>query len=311
MTIRHLRIFVAVAETGKMSAAAELLYLSQPTISQTIRELENHYGTQLFERYSQKLFITESGRRLLEYARQILHDFDRLEENMLTYDGKTPLRVGSTVSASGIIMPHLLRELENRMPQTDTFITIGNTSHIIQKLLHAQTDVGIVQGDIQSSELIAIPAVTDEMVIVCSTKHPLAQQKTVTPKQIEQHPFCLRETGSSTRTMFERFVQKYRLIPKIKWEATCPDTVRRAVLQNNCLAIMPLRQVAAYDCRGQMHIITGPMPDWDWPHYFVYHKDKQLTPEIKVIQEILENCEWPDYSDTLSCSKLIDNQATF
>ena len=64
MTIRHLKIFIAVAETGKMSAAAEKLYITQPSVSQAIRELEEHYQTLLFERLSKKLFITEAGKRL-------------------------------------------------------------------------------------------------------------------------------------------------------------------------------------------------------------------------------------------------------
>lgn len=308
MTIRHLRIFIAVAETGKMSAAAEQLYLSQPTVSQTIRELENHYGVQLFERYSQKLFITEAGKRLLKYAQTILLDFDRLEENMLTYGGNTPLRIGATVCVGSIVIPHVLRELEKIMPQTDTFVTVGNTAAIEQKLLRAQVDVGIMQGKIQSSELTAIPAVPDELVIVCSPDHPLAQQRKVTPKDLEKYPFCLREAGSGTRAVFEQFVQRNRLIPKIRWEATCPDAVRRAVLQNGCLAVMPLRQVEPDAARGQMHIITGPHPAWNAPYYFVYHKDKELSPELRAIQEILKYYDRPIYPETLDCGHLIEDK---
>ena len=65
MTIRHLKIFIAVAETGSMSAAANRLYLTQPTVSQAVRDLETHYQVQLFERLHKKLFITEQGQQLL------------------------------------------------------------------------------------------------------------------------------------------------------------------------------------------------------------------------------------------------------
>lgn len=83
MTIRHLKIFVAVADTGQMSKAARLLYLSQPTVSQAIRELEEHYHVLLFERLSKRLYITEEGKRLLSHAREVLARFDHLEEQML------------------------------------------------------------------------------------------------------------------------------------------------------------------------------------------------------------------------------------
>ena len=69
MTIRHLKIFIAVAETGKMSLAAQKLYLTQPTVSQAIRELEEHYETRLFDRLSRRLYITEPGQHLLKMAK--------------------------------------------------------------------------------------------------------------------------------------------------------------------------------------------------------------------------------------------------
>ena len=80
MTIRHLRIFIEVADTGKMSSAASNLYISQPTVSQAIKELEEYYGMLLFERLSKKLYITEKGKKLLSYARNVVKQFDDMEE---------------------------------------------------------------------------------------------------------------------------------------------------------------------------------------------------------------------------------------
>ena len=80
MNIRHLKIFIEVAESGKMSIAAAKFYISQPSVSQVIRELENHYHTKLFERIAQKLYITPAGRTLLERAREIVERFDAMEK---------------------------------------------------------------------------------------------------------------------------------------------------------------------------------------------------------------------------------------
>ena len=82
MTIRHLTVFVAVAEQGSMSAAAKHLYLSQPTVSQAIRELEAHYNGLLFERLGKKLYLTERGKLLLPHAREMIRQFQQLEELM-------------------------------------------------------------------------------------------------------------------------------------------------------------------------------------------------------------------------------------
>ena len=82
MTIRHLKIFIAVAETGSMSRAAQKLFLSQPTVSQAIRELEENYEVRLFERLSKRLYITPAGQELLGYAYQAVGQFDQLESRM-------------------------------------------------------------------------------------------------------------------------------------------------------------------------------------------------------------------------------------
>ena len=86
MTIRHLTVFAAVAEQGSMSAAAKHLYLSQPTVSQAIRELEAHYNGLLFERLGKKLYLTERGKLLLPHAREMIRQFQQLEELMQIQD---------------------------------------------------------------------------------------------------------------------------------------------------------------------------------------------------------------------------------
>lgn len=80
MTIRHLTIFITVADLGSMTAAAKALYISQPTVSQAITELEAHYGIKLFERFPKRIFITQNGSRLLSYARHITSLVNEMEQ---------------------------------------------------------------------------------------------------------------------------------------------------------------------------------------------------------------------------------------
>ena len=105
MTIRHLKIFITVADTGKMSAAAEKLYISQPSVSQAIRELEEHYHTLLFERLSKKLFITEAGKRLYNYARPVVTQFDLIEQNMSRKADKTSAHRGGPSPSEAVSSP--------------------------------------------------------------------------------------------------------------------------------------------------------------------------------------------------------------
>ena len=114
MTIRHLKIFIAVAETGKMSLAAKKLYLAQPTISQAIHELEEHYHTQLFDRLSKRLYITDAGQELLSLARNAVRSFDDLELRMENYTRTEHFRIGATVTVGSCLLPSLLEDFRER-----------------------------------------------------------------------------------------------------------------------------------------------------------------------------------------------------
>ena len=109
MTIRHLRIFIAVAETGKMGLAAKQLYIAQPTVSQVISDMEKSYGVKLFERLSKKLYITPQGDRLVAYARHIVSLFDEMERSMRNSSAQVLLRVGATITVGACVLSPIIR----------------------------------------------------------------------------------------------------------------------------------------------------------------------------------------------------------
>ncbi len=153
MTIRHLKVFIAVAESGKMNIAAKNLYLSQPTVSQVIKELEEHYGVLLFERLSKRLYITEAGKRMLGYARKVVDAFQDLEYHMLPEQNREKLRVGASVTVGSCRMPEMLRRFKQMYPGIATYTYVGNTEAVERKLLDAELDAAVVEGRIRSPGL--------------------------------------------------------------------------------------------------------------------------------------------------------------
>ena len=122
MTIRHFRIFIAVANTGSITRAAQALYVSQPTVSVAIRELEQHYGTRLFERISQRLKITEAGRALLGYATHLISLYDEVEASFQNPDSHSLLRVGASVTFGVYGMPALAARFAARFASSGPWI---------------------------------------------------------------------------------------------------------------------------------------------------------------------------------------------
>ncbi len=166
MTIRHLKIFIAVSETRSMSAAANRLYLTQPTVSQTIHDLEEHYQVKLFERLHKKLFITQEGQQLLNLARMAVSNFDNLELSMRRFQERMPMRIGSSLTVGTCLMSSVIADLEEEHPEMDIYSFVSNTAEIEQRLLRRELDAAVVEGIIESPELVCVPIVEDSLVLV-------------------------------------------------------------------------------------------------------------------------------------------------
>ncbi|SDF24335.1 LysR family transcriptional regulator [Sporomusa acidovorans] len=295
MTIRHLKIFIAVAETGKMSAAAAKYFISQPTVSQAIRELETHYGVLLFERISKKLYITEAGKNLLTYARVAVKQFDELNTYMLIEGHAEKIRVGVTVTVGSCMLPSMLNRFQERMPQVEPFAYMNNTKSIEDKILQAELDIGIVEGQVKSHDLVNSPAVKDYLVIVCANTHRLAGRKRISVKELENERFVMREEGSGTRELFENYMQNNGVKLKIGWEITCPGVIKNVVLENDCLAAISIRLVTEEIKAGRMYVIKSRENAWDRSFNIVYYKNKYITESMKAIMEIAREYDNADF----------------
>ena len=207
MTIRHLKIFIAVAETGTMSGAAQRLYITQPTVSQAVAELEKHYGTLLFERLSQRLYITEAGRELLSRARQIVGAFDDMETDMANAS-HSKIRIGCSVSVGTVLINDLLDIAETAMPDCVFSVTVDNTSRIERSILSNEADIGIIEGIAESEELTLLPLMTDELVLICGKNHRLALSGKINFKDLEGENLISREKGSYERNQFKKLAEQ-------------------------------------------------------------------------------------------------------
>ncbi len=273
MTIRHLKIFITVAETGSMSTAANRLYLSQPTVSQAIRDLENHYQIQLFERSHKKLFITEEGRQLLNLARMTVGNFDSLELSMQSFQERIHLRIGSSLTVGTCLMAKVISDLEKEYPKMDIYSFVSNTAEIEQKLLRHELDVAIVEGIIESPELASIPIVEDSLVLVCGKNHDFYEKEVVYASELEGQKFAIREKGSGTRKLFEQYLSTHNIHIKTSWEANCPRTIMNAVIYNNALAVISERLVKHECIHKTVKIFHYETGEWNRHFKLVYLKN--------------------------------------
>ena len=288
MTLRHIRIFLAVCENGNNTTrAARALYLAQPAVSRAVAELEEYYGVRLFDRIGRRLYLTEAGRRMWEYAVHICGLFDDLEKGLRGWDEQGVLRVGASITIGSQFLPGYVDAFRAAHPGVDVRVWVGPSEQLEEKLLHNTLDVALMEGPVHGSALTAEEYMADTLAVVCAPGRPFTQGQTVPLDAFRAQRFLLREKGSGTRQLFENYADKHKLLLKVTWEANCPRTILNAVLYNKVLSVMSLRLMPHEIRHQRLRIFHNEDLEWNRTFKLVYHKNKFLTPAIYELEKIL------------------------
>lgn len=287
MTIRHLEIFTAVADTGGMSKAAKRLHISQPSVSQAVAEMENYYGIRLFERLSQKIYLTREGEMMLSFSRHILDSFRQMEEAVAHVAKNPKLRIGCSVSVGTCLINDVLDEAYKRMPDCEIYIAVANSSDMEHAVLNNEIDIAVVEGIVENKELLIKPVYKDELVVVCGKNHELAKRKRVTPDMLDGQSYISRESGSAERNQIEKVLEERGLHLKRTFCSTNTEAIKNAVMRGRGIAIFSKR-VVERECReGELVILPLEDVEAERNLSFIIHKNKYVSERIKTIYEIL------------------------
>ncbi|MBU3144926.1 LysR family transcriptional regulator [Clostridium sp. CF012] len=288
MTIRHLTIFIEVADCGKMSLAAKNLYISQPSVSQAISQIENLYGIKLFERLSKKLYITEEGTQLLSYARHIVSLFDEMEENIKS-TSNVLLKIGGTITVGACVMSAIINDFNLKYPNIQTQVFINNTSIIESKILNNELDIALVEGIIKSKDIICLPVIKDRLVLICNKTNPFANRTNVDLSELTNQPFILREKGSGTRELFESYMKNAGFVIQEKWVCNNSESIKQAVIAGHGLSVISERLVTDEISQGILQIVKINNVEFKRNFSVIYHKNKYLSQYLNKLLEILKS----------------------
>lgn len=279
MTLRVLKIFIAVAEEQNMHRAAERLYVSQPSISQAISDLEKEYHVKLFERISQRLYLTDIGKELLTYAYRVVRAYEEMENMLLTKGQFKQIKIGTSVSVGTCLLYELLDQMKQKHPEVEVSVIVNNTGHIERLLLESQIDVGIVEGKIVASELCCHDMCEDELILVSSPSHPFAHTA-CTIQDLQGEVFISREKGSYDRNQFEKYLLDHQISIQKRWICSNTEAIKNAVIHGYGLAILSRMVVQTELLQGILSEIHLQNVSIKRNIQFVYHKDKQVTDEM-------------------------------
>jgi LysR family transcriptional regulator, regulator for metE and metH len=215
--LRHLRLVVAVAESGGQTHAARKLNLTQSALSHQLRELESRVGAPLFIRASRRMVLTAVGERILASARRVLHEVETLERDLVTdatAGGAGVVRLATECYTCYHWLPGVVTAFRKEWPRVDVRIVAEATANPVRALLDGALDLAIVAGDVDERRLGCTSLFEDEQVVVVAPSHPLASQTFVDPEDLRDEHLILYTTHSSENSVLREVLRPAGVEPQ-------------------------------------------------------------------------------------------------
>ena len=257
MNLHLLRIFYGVAQAGSFSRAAQEMHISQPAVSRAVRELEAQLGLPLLQRGQSGgkarhgVQLTGSGQTVYRHAQGIFALEHRAEQEIAQLVGlrRGSLSVGASTTVGGYWLPPLLAAFMHRYPGLELSLRVGNTEEVAHWLGECTVDIGLVEGEVAarapSDPLLNIrPWRREALLLLAAPRHELALAASpLTRAQLSASHWLLREPGSGTRLVSERFWAEHGIVPATHSEIASNEAIARMVAAGAGIALLPQVQV--------------------------------------------------------------------
>jgi DNA-binding transcriptional LysR family regulator len=217
VTVTQLRSFLAVVRTGSVTAAAEELVVSQPSVSAAVSALTRELGVELTERVGRNVRPSPAGKVFASYAADIIGLLDQgaRAAREAADTAAVELRIGAVTTAGEHIAPQLMQAFAARHPEVDLSLDVGNRARVFDRLRAHRSDVA-VGGRPPDDGLVGEPFLDNPIVVITAADDPLAKARRVRVEQLGSRPWLLREEGSGTRSMTEEFLAAHDLHPPVR-----------------------------------------------------------------------------------------------
>jgi LysR family cyn operon transcriptional activator len=257
MDLHQLRVFQAATKSGGFTRAAEVLHLSQSTVSQHIKLLEEELGCSLFLRVGKRVLVTEAGRVLLQYSERIFRDVKNAEMAVREVNAlkRGTVRLGVGPTTLTYRLPPILRDYTRRLPQIELIVIAGNTEFLLNAIGSERLDLAIVMSTSPQSGLRSVPLGREEMVFVVHRKHPLARRRALEPQDLNGLRFILYERHTAMQNLIENYFESLGVTPHIAMEVENNEAIKSLVRAGLGASILPLCAVAQDPPDSQLRLL--------------------------------------------------------
>jgi DNA-binding transcriptional LysR family regulator len=254
--LRQLEILQAIAETGSFTASGRKLHVSQSAISRQILLLEEELGEPLFLRVGRQVRMTPAAESLVQLGQRVFRDLTETVGAITdrTRELKGVLRLSGGMTVCMYVFPVLLKHLKRVHPQLDVRLTVATAGRSVQEIRGGRIDAGLLTLPVDESDLVTVPVLREELLLVMNPTHPLARRRRVVPKELASQPFILFEPGSATRKVIDNFFLGEEIEPTVVMDTENVEIIKAMVKTGLGIGIVPYQSVAREVRAGQFAV---------------------------------------------------------
>lgn len=288
VTIRQLQVFEAVVRHMGFTRAAEELHLTQPAVSMQVKQLEGQVGLPLFEQVGKKIFLTEAGREMYHYSKVIASQLAEAEAVIQSLKGVQHGRLDVAVaSTANHFSTKLLAAFSRANPSVTIKLDVTNRETLLRQLADNEKDLVIMGRPPEGLDLEAEPFMDNPLVVVAHINHPLAQQKQIPLQRLAEETFVVREPGSGTRMVMERFFDRHGLPFVPGMEMSSNEAIKQSVEAGLGLAVVSTHTLELELESKRLAVLDVEefpiMRHW----YMVHPRSKRLSPVAEAFRRFV------------------------
>lgn len=290
MEIHHLRIFISVFRHKSFTKASEELHISQPTISEHIKNLEKELDCRLFDRLGRTIMATREAELLFPRAIKIKEDLEQIQEELAAADEqiKGELIIGASTIPGAYILPALAVKFKQQHPHISFEIRIEDSAKITERVLNHELLCGIVGARLEPRKLHYHPFIEDELILVA--RDTMAIRTIRGPDELYGLPFLIREQGSGTRKTMEALLARVDIeAGKLQIAATLGSTaaIKEAVKAGLGVSILSRLAVREELAEGKLIEVQLDSLEMKRHFHFISHKKRTLPGHYQAFSQYL------------------------
>lgn len=299
VSLRQLRVFVAVAQSSSFSRAADMLALTQPAVSRNVTDLEQVMGLQLLHRTTREVELTEAGRLLLGSVARVLEDLDAclLEVQGLATQRKGRVKVASSPTLSAHLLPQCIARGKQQMPGVNIQLLDRIQSDVLLSVRSGEVDFGVVIDPSEKQDLHAQTIVAEPFCLVCLSSHRLARKKELHWADLAGEPLVLLDHASGSRRLIDAALQTHGAAASVVQDVGHTATIYSMVQQGLGLSVVPrlaipvdwgtLPATAAKSAASAVLVSRRLLPKVQRSIMLVKRQQRELSPVAQLVWDLI------------------------